>query len=221
MHSEPHGFALCSRRGWSFWNGLKLFGNPFRCDSCLFPLVASLCCEKRQGAKQNHTAALWEEAGEAKSVCVPNYTHTHTHTHTELYFSVVMMVFSSLYKHHTFLQPNTIYIAKTDTIKWSWTWQALKEFVCLRMITCHNVFLNVFFSPPNYHKKHKVRKEILLLSLRNYNFNQKARRNVMNFTVQELNHDEIPNWTFKIVFSRTGGGCLVAKLCLTLRPHGL
>ena len=165
MHSEPHGFALCSRRGWSFWNGLKLFGNPFRCDSCLFPLVASLCCEKRQGAKQNHTAALWKEAGEAKSVCVPSYTHTHTHTHTQLYFSVVTMVFSSLYKHHTFLQPNTIYIAKTDTIKWSWTWQALKEFVCLRMITCHNVFLNVFFPLQIIIKNTRLERKFCLLVL--------------------------------------------------------
>ena len=140
--------------------------------------------------------------------------HTHTHTHTHCFILRLSWLFFFSVQHHTFLQPNTLYIAKTDTLKWSWTWQALKEFwVCtwLPVIICFSI--SVF--PPNYHEKHKVRKEIVLLSLRNYNFKQEARREVMNFTVQELSHDEIPSWMFKIILSRTGC-CLVAKLCLTL-----
>ena len=69
---------------------------------------------------------------------------------------------------------------------------SIERVLCLQMITCHNMLLNFFF-PPNYHEKHEVRKEIVLLRLRNYNFNQEARRKVMNFTVRELRHDEIRN----------------------------
>lgn len=63
--------------------------------------------------------------------------------------------------------------------------------VCLQMITCHNMFLDFFFL--KYHGKHKVRKKIAVLRLRNYNFNQEARREMMNFAEQELNQNEIPN----------------------------
>ena len=84
---------------------------------------------------------------------------------------------------------------------------SIERVLCLQMITCHNMLLNFFF-PPNYHEKHEVRNEIVLLRLRNYNFNQEARRKVrlrnynfnqearrkvMNFTVRELSHDEIRN----------------------------
>lgn len=69
----------------------------------------------------------------------------------------------------------------------------IERVLCLQMITCHNMFLDFFFFFLNYHGKHKVRKKIAVLSLRNYNFNQEARREVMNFAEQELNQNEIPN----------------------------
>ena len=103
----------------------------------LLSSVALLSGEKRQGANLSNTAALWKEAGKAKSFCVPSCTHAHS----ALFFSCRDCFFFSVH-HHAFLQPSTIYIAKADTIKWSRTWQALKEFcVCkwLPVIICSSI----------------------------------------------------------------------------------
>lgn len=158
-------FLLCNWWGGSFWTGLRLFGRRHRRDSCLFPLVAPLYCERRQGANPNNTIAFERKLGEPRASL---FWTRHTHTHSAWFLSCHNCFFFTALP-HTSLQPSTTYIAKMDAIKWSWTWQALRV-VYLQMIVCHNMFLNFFL---NYHEKHKVRKKIVTLSLRNYHLTRK------------------------------------------------
>lgn len=124
------------------------------------------------------------------------HSEPHTHTFFFLFFQLSQLFFLHCTALHISAAKHNLY-CQDRCYKMKPNMAGIERVVCLQMITCHNMLLDFFFFPLNYHERHRVIKKIVILSLRNYNFNQEARRKVMNFVVQELNCNEIPNWMFK------------------------
>lgn len=126
--------------------------------------------KENKEANQNNTIPLWKKAGKEESFSVLNPPHIHTHvrSHIVLYFSVVTIVFLHCTALHTSAAKHNLY-CQDRCYKMKLNMAGVERVVCLQMITCHNMFLNF---PLNYHEKHKVREDMVFLSLKNYNFNQ-------------------------------------------------